>query len=256
MQIPLRTSSTIEGYVATREWRRAHLSCCPLHPHGGCSLRRHGSYARLTSPGVRIARWYCPQGRTTFSLLPDFLAARLPGLLATIERAVTVTASTRSMEVAADVLRGSEVNLPGAVRWLRRRVTAVRRSITAVKLVAPLLAPDVLECAASGDDTPILPELRRALPLTALNCIPAPLGFAPAALDDTWWSVHWVPGMLRGAGFRAASPAGRQHEVGPDRSSAARYAASAQMRDRPCRPNQLSRPPPRISGASGTSTAV
>ncbi|MER9645292.1 hypothetical protein [Mesorhizobium sp. M0239] len=162
LQIPLRTSSTMEDYVTVQEWRRACLPCCPLHPHGGCSLRRHGSYTRLTSPGVRVARWYCPQGRMTFSLLPDFLAARLPGLLATIERAVAVTASTRSMEVAADVLRGPEVDLPGAMRWLRRRVIAVRRSMTAVKWVTPLLAPDVLERAAIGDDTPIMPKLRRA----------------------------------------------------------------------------------------------
>jgi hypothetical protein len=30
---------------------------------------------------VRIARWYCPEGHRTFSLLPDFLAAKLPGSL-------------------------------------------------------------------------------------------------------------------------------------------------------------------------------
>jgi hypothetical protein len=111
---------------------------------------------------VRIARWYRPQGRRTFSLLPDFLAARLPGLLATIERAVAVTAAARSMEMAADVLRGPEIDLPRAVRWLRRRIRAVRRSITAVRLMAPLVGPEVLGCAAIGDDAPILIKLRRA----------------------------------------------------------------------------------------------
>ena len=30
-----------------------------------------------TPRGTRIARWYCPQSHTTFSLLPDCLAARL-----------------------------------------------------------------------------------------------------------------------------------------------------------------------------------
>lgn len=39
----------------------------PLHPNGGYAFRRHGSYARLTSPGVRIARYYWPQGHMTFS---------------------------------------------------------------------------------------------------------------------------------------------------------------------------------------------
>jgi hypothetical protein len=256
LQIPLRTSSTIEDYVATQEWRGAHLPCCPIHPQGGCSLRRHGSYARLTSPGVRIARWYCPQGRRTFSLLPDFLAARLPGLLATIERAITVTASARSMEVAADVLRGPEIDLPGAVRWLRRRVIAVRRSITAVKLMAPLVGPEVLGCAAIGDDVPILSKLRRALPLQALSRIPAPLGFAPVALGEVS-SMRWVSGMLRGTGFRTASVGGRrQHEVGPDRICAASYVGSVKIIGYPCKPNQLSRPPPRISTASGAPTAA
>jgi len=259
LQIPLRTSSTVEDYVTTQEWRRAHLSCCPLHPGDGCSLHRHGSYARLTTPGVRIARWYCPQGRMTFSLLPDFLAARLPGLLATIERAVAVTASIKSMEAAADVLRGPEVDLPGAVRWLRRRITAVRRSMTALKWVTPSLArnfgvaPDALECAATEDDTPILTKLRRALPSSALNCIPAPLGFARVPLGDAW-SMRRMPGLMD-AGSRAASRDGRrQHEVGPDRDIAASYAGSDNAIGCPCRPN--SHPPPRISTASGAPTAA
>ncbi|WP_287306849.1 hypothetical protein [Mesorhizobium sp.] len=254
MQIPLRTSSTIEDYVAAQEWRRAHLSSCPFHPDGGCSLQRHGSYARLTSPGVRIARWYCPQGRMTFSLLPDFLAVRFPGLLATIEHAVAVTASTRSMEVAADILRGPEVDLPGAMRWLRRRVVAVRRSMTAVTWVTPSLVPEVLECPAIGDDTPILPKLRRALPLSVLNCIPAPLGFARVPRGEAW-SIRRVPGVVRDVGSRAASRDGcRQHEVGPDRIVAASYAGSDKMIGCPCRPNP--RPPPRISTVFGAPTAA
>ena len=46
-----------------------------------CSFARHGTYMRKTPRGTRVARWYCPQSRTTFSLLPDCLAARLPGTL-------------------------------------------------------------------------------------------------------------------------------------------------------------------------------
>lgn len=201
MQIPLRTSATVEDYVARQEWRSAHLSCCPLHSRSGCSLRRHGSYARLTSPGVRIARWYCPQGRMTFSLLPDFLAARLPGQLATIERAVMVVTAARSMEAAADALRGPEIGLPGAIRWLRRRVMAMQRSITAVKL----MAPDVLERAATGDDAPILPKLRRALPSSTLNDLPVPLGFASMAICDAC-SMHTVSGVIPATVSGTASP--------------------------------------------------
>ncbi|CCV09408.1 conserved hypothetical protein [Mesorhizobium metallidurans STM 2683] len=256
LQIPLRTSSTIEDYIATQEWQRAYLSGCPLHPHGGCAFRRHGSYARLTSPGVRIARWYCPEGRMTFSLLPDFLAARLPGLLATIECTVAVAASARSMEVAADALRGPEIGLAGAVRWLRRRVTAVRGSIMAVRVIAPSLAADVQACAAAADDVPMLPKLRRALPTPALSCIPAPLGFAPVALGDAR-AMARTSGARWVTGFRVASPgACGQHEVGPDHNPAARYAGSVKVTGSPCRPNPMSRPPPRISAAFGAPTAT
>ena len=101
MQIPLRTLSSVDAYVGNREWRDARLSGCPLHPSGGCSFARHGSYARVTPRGLRIARWYCPEGHQTFSLLPDFLAVGLSGLLAAIDDSITVAASAKSMEAAA-----------------------------------------------------------------------------------------------------------------------------------------------------------
>ena len=105
MQMPLHTSSSAETYIRNHEWRAAQLGGCPLHPSGGCSFARHGSYSRLTPRGMRIARWYCPQGHRTFSLLPDFLAARLPDLLDTIEDGVAAAGSARSMEAAAHLLR-------------------------------------------------------------------------------------------------------------------------------------------------------
>ncbi len=161
MQIPLRTFSTATAYVSDQEWSRTHLSCCPLHPNGGCSFRRHGSYARVTSPGVRIARWYCPEGRSTFSLMPDFLAVRLPGLLTAIEN---------------DVM---QAELPSALRWLRRRISGVRRSIAAAKALAPQLTSTLLQ-HTKEDEAPILCRLRQALPLPVLANIPAPLGFKSA----------------------------------------------------------------------------
>ena len=60
----------------------------PKHPHGGCSLARHGTYERKTPEGVRVARWYCHQSHATFSLLPDCLAARLPSTLDRLEGVV------------------------------------------------------------------------------------------------------------------------------------------------------------------------
>ena len=48
----------------------------------------HGTYARKTPRGTQIARWYCPESHMTFSLLPDCLAARLPGTLDEVEQVV------------------------------------------------------------------------------------------------------------------------------------------------------------------------
>jgi hypothetical protein len=190
LQIPLRTQSTVEAYIANREWRDAHLSACPLHPSGGCSLSRHGSYARVTPQGLRIARWYCPEARKTFSLLPDFLAARLPGLLDTIQICIAAVQSARSMEAAADLVRGPEVTLPGAIRWLRRRVRAVRIGIATVFDLMPELPGNV-----GIDETDFLRALRQSLPMTVLTYIPAPLGFGARCQIG---NMH------------------DQHEVGPD----------------------------------------
>jgi hypothetical protein len=68
MQIPLRTLSNVDAYIRNREWNDVRLPACPMHPTGGCSFARHGSYERLSLSGLRIARWYCPEGHRTFSL--------------------------------------------------------------------------------------------------------------------------------------------------------------------------------------------
>lgn len=73
MQLRFETTLSANEYVATQGWHTAVLPSCPLHPQGGCSLARHGTYTRTTPVGMRIPRWYCPQGHRTFSLLPDFL---------------------------------------------------------------------------------------------------------------------------------------------------------------------------------------
>src|SRR4029434_3338886 len=120
MPVQLRFDTGLAGaeYVSRELWRSATLSCCPLHPRGGCGFSRHVSSQRTTPAGTRIARWYCPQGHRTFSLLPDHLAARFPGLLDTVEDSVAVAGSARSLEAAADRLRGADITLPSAVRWL------------------------------------------------------------------------------------------------------------------------------------------
>ena len=91
---------------------------------------------------MRIARYYCPTARETFSLLPDCLASHFPGELDAIEHVVATVEASRSVEAAADVLR-PEITLPAAVRWIRRRLTPVRRALlTIVTLVPDLFTGD------------------------------------------------------------------------------------------------------------------
>ena len=237
MQMPLHTSSSAETYIRNHEWRAAQLGGCPLHPSGGCSFARHGSYSRLTPRGMRIARWYCPQGHRTFSLLPDFLAARLPDLLDTIEDSVAAAGSARSMEAAADLLRGPDITLPSAVRWLRRRVRAVRAGLDAVAHIVP----DPPAGGIDPNQPHLLAQLRRSLAPAVLADIPAPLGFLASRRAER-------------------TDDGNQHEVGPDGTPDARYDRGVNMVGVSCNaippiPPQP-RPPPTPCSASGVPIAA
>jgi hypothetical protein len=128
-------SLTGEAYIARSAWREARLAACPRHPRGGCGLVRHGTYPRRTPTGIRIARYYCPTAHETFSLLPDCRASHFPGELAAVE---SVVETARSVEAAADALR-PEITLPSAVRWVRRRLTPVRRALLALVTLLPEL---------------------------------------------------------------------------------------------------------------------
>jgi hypothetical protein len=238
MQISLHTASSAEAYVRNHEWRTARLPTCPLHPSGGCSFARHGSYPRLTPKGLRIARWYCPEGHRTFSLLPDFLAARLPDLLDSIEESVTVAQSAKSLEAAADLLRGPDVTLPGAVRWLRRRVQAIGAALAAITRLTP--DPSVGIDIGQGHS---LRGLRRSLPTTILADIPAPLG------------------------FEAFGPTGRardrsQQEAWPDGATMSRYGRMFNMVRPSCAASSRHRcprqpcPPPKTCSAFGARIAA
>ena len=43
LQLRYETGLTGEGYVRAEAWRDARLDRCPNHPHGECSLARHGT---------------------------------------------------------------------------------------------------------------------------------------------------------------------------------------------------------------------
>ncbi|MEJ2325895.1 MAG: hypothetical protein P8Y25_03330 [Chromatiaceae bacterium] len=84
MQLRYACPYTGAEYVSQQAWQEASLPRCPLHPQDGCHFARHGTYERASPRGTRVARWYCREGRCTFSLLPDCLAARLSGTLSEV----------------------------------------------------------------------------------------------------------------------------------------------------------------------------
>jgi hypothetical protein len=181
--VQLRFACALTGaeYVTQEGWSSATLPRCPLHPHGGCGFARHGTYERVSPPGTRVARWYCPEGHCTFSLLPDCLAARRSGTLAEVEAVVRAAEQAPSREALCDTLR-PEVELPGALRWVRRRVQDVHAGLTALKglLGEPLLRvePTVTAFAAHLQVEAVLVVLR-GIGAPWLGALPAPLGFAP-----------------------------------------------------------------------------
>ena len=68
------------------------------------------SITRKTPRGTKIARWCWPESHTTFSLLPDCLAARLPGELDHVEAVVAHAERAPSRSAAAK--NGGRLDLP------------------------------------------------------------------------------------------------------------------------------------------------
>ena len=199
MQLRYACALTGAHYVTQRAWEQASLPRCPLHPQGGCGFARHGTYRRVSPPGTRIARWYCRRGHRTFSLLPDCLAARLSGTLGEVEVVVRAVEQAASLETACQGLR-PDIELPGVLRWARRRVQAVRDALHALKGLLPEqfpCAPTLLAFAACLGVSEVLLALR-PIGEPFLQQLSSPLGFHPRR----------TPGDGRG---RA-----RQHGVGPD----------------------------------------
>ena len=154
VQLRYETGLAGEQYVQAQAWHAATLERCPNHPHGGCSLARHGTCARKSPRGTRIARGYCPESHTPFSRLPDCLAARLPGELDTVEAVVAHAEQAPSLAAAANGLRRDAVELAGAMRWVERRVRLVHHVLSIVIGLLPeslvRCIAEVARCARSG----------------------------------------------------------------------------------------------------------
>ena len=202
MQLRHSTTLTSKEYVTHTAWRQARLVVCPRHPEGGCGFASHGTYPRAKPPGMRVARWYCPKAQTTFSLLPDCICARMGGSLDETERVVALS-DTIGVEKAAMELRVREVELPGVLRWLRRRRLGVRAALLALITALPGSLGSVAEIEAMRlalGKQRLLVALRE-IGAAHLQSLPAPLGFGRRVASRT---------------KRGNRP---QHETGTDRPS-------------------------------------
>jgi hypothetical protein len=150
---------------------------------------------------MRIARYYCPTAQETFSLLPDCLASHFPGELVAVESVVATVEVSRSVEAAADVLR-PDITLPSAVRWIRRRLTPVRRALLAIVTLLPDLCTGDARLAAVrlALGTPAALVALRTHAAPHLATLPTPLGFHPRAVG------------------RDARPSAAPHGLGADRA--------------------------------------
>ena len=197
MQLRLKTGATDKEYVATRGWESARLDRCPLHARGGCGFQRLAPYSRVRPEGCKIARHYCPRGHVTFSLLPDCLASRLSSSLTAVEEVALAVERAPSLERAASALR-PDIELPGAVRWTRRRVRSVRTLlVTLVTLFAWDCAPSVTALRTQLGVPTVLVPLRE-MAHAELGVLPPYFGFGPRR------------------GPRRARDGPTQHEMGQD----------------------------------------
>jgi hypothetical protein len=189
VQLRLEPVLTLEQYVKQRAWETASLSSCPLHPAGGCGYRRHGTYLRKFPMPLPVARFYCASGHTTISLLPDFLASRLPGTLDEVEQAAVVAEAAASREQAAEQLRPAAapdaVTLESAKRWTSRRVTAFAAVLVAVVGLLPERFVGVRTAAELrarlGTEQALM--ALRGIATPWLGSLPPPLGFSPRLVE-------------------------------------------------------------------------
>ena len=179
VQIRLPTDLTGEDYVKRAAWRDASAPECPWHG-AECELAPHGTYGRRTPAGARVRRFRCRQSGRTVSLLPDCLAARLPGTLAEVEAAARAAQQLPSLKEAADRVRPHGVGESAAVRWMRRRELLVKVCLELLRSLYPAqfehVEPTLVAFGAALGTQAVLVRLR-TVAAAQLGALPAPLGF-------------------------------------------------------------------------------
>ena len=201
MQLRFHYEHTSEDYVRTEAWRSANLGHCPLCSRGpGEGFSRHTAYDRKQPAGAWIARYYCRPCQTTFSLLPDCIAARLSNSLDEIENVVVAVEKASSFEDAAFDLR-PDLKESGRRRWVRRRVNRVWLMLGIVATLGVLTATHRKFTVTAlrnelGTDRALV--ALRPLASEHIAYLPTPVGFRRH--HESAWK----------------KPKRLQHKVGPD----------------------------------------
>ncbi len=155
--------SSVHEYNKQKLYEKAELKQCPIHPEGGCGIRRHGFYLRVIPVEFKIPCWYCRAAHTVISLLPDFLASRLSGTLKDVEEVVLEAKKHPTLVSAAESIR-PDIELQGALRWLRRRLNYVDSILNvAAGILSPVGFKDLRRLQEIFNVEFILPHLREKL---------------------------------------------------------------------------------------------
>ncbi len=113
-------------------------------------------------------------------MLPDCLAAHLCGKLEEVERVVRAAEQATSRECAANTLRPDAIKLPGALRWVGRRVRGVQLFLSLMSSLYPVkfggLEPPVSAFGDALGSGPLLALLRDSA-AAQLPWLPTPVGF-------------------------------------------------------------------------------
>lgn len=138
-----------------------------------------------------VTRYLCPEQHTSFGLLPDFYASRMPGTLDMIEEAAAKAEDAPSLERVADEVRPADasdaVTLGAALVWLRLRVRLALAILTTVRGLIPDrfvdLPPRVSAFRRRLGTVHVLVALREICE-PYLHRLSAPLGLVPRPQGD------------------------------------------------------------------------
>jgi hypothetical protein len=136
--------------------------------------------------------------------LPDCLASHYSGTLANLEAMVLAVEQAPSRSVAAGQLR-TEIELPGALRYLDRLCASVHGALSVIRGLEPVRFADAgltLQAFAAVLATDSVLVYLRGLVARYLPRLPTPFGFDPHRRS------------------RDAADRRRQHQTGPDPPSA------------------------------------